>query len=385
MPTCAAIIVAAGRGRRFGGELPKQYLSLAGEPVLRRALRAFTTHPAVDRVIGVIDPADADLFDAASRDLGVAGWTAGGAERQDSVRNGLAFLAGDPPDLVLVHDAARPFPTRRLISGVIDALAAAPAAVPALAVADTLKRGADGMVAGTVDRTGLFQVQTPQGFHFQAILAAHGRAKGQALTDDAAVAEAAGLAVALVPGDADNFKVTQPDDLARAERLLSGGETRTGLGFDVHAFEPGSAVRLCGIDIPFDRRLAGHSDADVALHALTDALLGAVGKGDIGQHFPPTEAKWKGADSALFLAAAGDAVRDAGGAIVNVDVTIICEAPKVGPHRAAMAANIAAILGIAPGRVNVKATTTERLGFTGRQEGIAAQAVANVRLAMSAE
>ena len=385
MANCTAIIVGAGRGHRFGGPLPKQYRDLAGEPVVRHALRVFARHPAVTQVVGVIHPDDRDLFEAAADGLGIAGHTPGGAERQDSVRNGLEFAAGlmsgGAPDLVLIHDAARPFASHRLISDVIAALDSAPGAVPALAVADTLKRGVDGRATETVDRTGLYHVQTPQGFRFADILAAHCAAKGKALTDDAAVAEAAGLAVALVPGDDDNFKITTEADLMRAEDMLSGGETRTGFGFDVHQFEPGTAVCLCGVEIPFDRKLKGHSDADVGLHALTDAILGAIGQGDIGQHFPPTDPQWRGAESHIFLAHAGTLVRDRGAVISNVDVTIICEAPKVGPHRDAMARRIAEILDIDLDRVNVKATTTERLGFTGREEGIAAQAVATVRFA----
>lgn len=387
MANCTAIIVGAGRGHRFGGPLPKQYRQLAGVPVVRHALRAFVDHPAVSQVVAVIHPDDQDLFEQAAAGLSIAGHTPGGAERQDSVRLGLEFAArlsgGSPPEFVLIHDAARPFVSERLISESIAALKSAPGAVPALAVADTLKRGVDDLVQETVDRSGLYRVQTPQAFRFTDIMAAHASAKGQTLTDDAAVAEAAGLAVALVPGDDNNFKITTEADLMRAEHILAAGETRTGFGFDVHRFEAGDTVRLCGVDIPFEQKLKGHSDADVGLHALTDAILGAVGEGDIGQHFPPTEAKWKGAESHIFLAHAGDLVRDRNAAIVNVDVTIICEAPKVGPHRQAMAARIAEILNIDAGRVNVKATTTERLGFTGRGEGIAAQAVASVRYGVS--
>lgn len=383
MANCTAIIVGAGRGHRFGGPLPKQYRQLAGVPVVRHALRAFVDHPAVSQVVAVIHPDDQDLFEQAAAGLSIAGHTPGGAERQDSVRLGLEFaarLSGDSTlEFVLIHDAARPFVSERLISEAIAALKSAPGAVPALAVADTLKRGAGEMVQETVDRSGLYRVQTPQAFRFDDIMAAHAAVKGQTLTDDAAVAEAAGLAVALVPGDDNNFKITTEADLMRAEHILAAGETRTGFGFDVHRFEAGDAVRLCGVDIPFDQKLKGHSDADVGLHALTDAILGAVGEGDIGQHFPPTEAKWKGAESHIFLAHAGDLVRNKNAAIVNVDVTIICEAPKVGPHRQAMTARIAEILNIDAGRVNVKATTTERLGFTGRGEGIAAQAIASVR------
>ena len=383
MANCTAIIVGAGRGHRFGGDMPKQYRMLGGEPVLRHALRAFADHPGVTRVVGVIHPDDRELFETAAHGLDIAGHTAGGAERQDSVRNGLDFAAslesGGGPDFVLIHDAARPFVSADVISGVLTALESAPGAVPALAVADTLKRGVDGVVADTVDRTGLYRVQTPQGFRFDDILKAHAAAKGKALTDDAAVAEAAGLSVALVSGDEANFKITTGDDLMRAETMLSAGETRTGFGFDVHRFEPGDACRICGIDIPFDKRLKGHSDADVGLHALTDAILGAAGDGDIGQHFPPTDPQWRGAESHIFLAHAAEIVRAKGAQIVNADVTIICEAPKVGPHRGAMAARIAEILKIESDRVNVKATTTEKLGFTGRGEGIAAQAVATLR------
>ncbi len=383
MANCTAIIVGAGRGHRFGGDMPKQYRMLGGEPVLRHALRAFADHPGVTRVVGVIHPDDRELFEAAARGLDIAGHTPGGAERQDSVRNGLDFAAsletGGAPDLVLIHDAARPFVSKRVISNVLTALETAPGAVPALAVADTLKRGADGVVADTVDRTDLYRVQTPQGFRFDDILKAHGAAKGEALTDDAAVAEAAGLSVALVPGDEANFKITTGDDLMRAETLLTAGETRTGFGFDVHRFEDGDSCRICGIDIPFTQKLKGHSDADVGLHALTDAILGASGDGDIGQHFPPTDPQWRGAESHIFLAHAAEIVRAKGAQIINVDVTVICEAPKVGPHRATMAARIAEILEIDSERVNVKATTTEKLGFTGRGEGIAAQAVATLR------
>ena len=385
MANCTAIIVGAGRGHRFGGPLPKQYRDLAGEPVVRHALRVFARHPAVTQVVGVIHPDDRDLFEAAADGLGIAGHTPGGAERQDSVRNGLEFAAGlmsgGAPDLVLIHDAARPFASHRLISDVIAALDSAPGAVPALAVADTLKRGVDGRATETVDRTGLYHVQTPQGFRFADILAAHCAAKGKALTDDAAVAEAAGLAVALVPGDDDNFKITTEADLMRAEDMLSGGETRTGFGFDVHQFEPGTAVCLCGVEIPFDRKLKGHSDADVGLHALTDAILGAAGKGDIGQHFSPNDARWKGAASDVFVSHAVELLREAGGILVHADITLIGERPKVGPYREAMQARVAQLLGLDIKRVNIKATTTEGLGFTGRGEGLAAQAIVSARIA----
>lgn len=387
VPTCAAVIVGAGRGHRFGGDLPKQYCHLGGVPVLRHTLGAFVDHPGISHIVGVIHPDDHELFEAAADGLDLAGHTAGGETRQVSVRNGLAWLEDLGPDLVLIHDAARPFVSGRVISAVIAALAETPGAIPALPVTDTIKRArpgasvADGgLIETTVDRTPLWRAQTPQGFRYGDILRAHRAAQGRELTDDAAVAEAAGLAVSLVPGDENNFKITTREDLVRAERLIGGDMTRVGTGFDVHRFEPGNGVRLCGVDIAHDKALAGHSDADVALHALTDAILGAIGAGDIGQHFPPTDPQWRGVDSAVFLGHAATAVAERGGTIVNVDVTIICEAPKVGPHRGAMVGRVAEILGIAPEQVNVKATTTEKLGFTGRGEGIAAQAMASVRM-----
>jgi 2-C-methyl-D-erythritol 4-phosphate cytidylyltransferase/2-C-methyl-D-erythritol 2,4-cyclodiphosphate synthase len=307
---------------------------------------------------------------------------AGGAERQDSVRLGLEALAPLEPDRVLIHDGARPFPETAMIDRVIDALDRAPAAIPGLPLGDTIKRVAGGTITGTVDRTGLWRVQTPQGFHFDAILAAHRAAAGKALTDDAAVAEAAGIAPLIVAGSETNLKVTTVDDLAAAERLIAArqGDIRVGQGFDVHPFGPGDGLMVCGIAIPHSAGVVGHSDADVGLHALTDAILGAIGAGDIGMHFPPSDPLWKGASSDRFLAHAVALVTAKGGSIAALDVTVICEQPRIGPHRAAMVERVAAIAGIAPGRVSVKATTTEKLGFTGRGEGIAAQAVATVRL-----
>ncbi len=299
------------------------------------------------------------------------------------MRNGLEALATDGGcDRVLIHDAARPLVDAAIIAAVIAALERTPGAIAAVPVADTLKRGADGTVTGTVDRNGLWRAQTPQGFRFADILRAHRAAAGLALTDDAAVAERVGLAVALVPANEENFKVTTPEDLTRAARVLTAslGDIRTGTGFDVHRFTDGDFVTLCGLRVPHDQGLDGHSDADVGLHALTDAILGALAAGDIGSHFPPSDPQWRGADSAKFLRHAAHLVAARGGVIAHTDLTIICERPKIGPHRAAMAARIADILGIAPDRVSVKATTTERLGFTGRGEGIAAQAVATIRL-----
>ncbi|BAI72149.1 2-C-methyl-D-erythritol 2,4-cyclodiphosphate synthase [Azospirillum sp. B510] len=384
MPTCIALIVAGGSGQRFGAERPKQYLDLAGKPVLRRTVEAFLSHPQVGGVRVVIDPAWREGYDAAVAGLGLPDPVAGGASRQDSVRNGLeALAADDAPDLVLIHDAARPLIDAPTIGAVIAALGQNPGAIAAVRVADTLKRGdGDGAITGTVDRDGLWRAQTPQGFRFTAILEAHRAAAGLSLTDDAAVAERAGLTVALVPSKEDNFKVTTPDDLTRATRAVMSSlwDVRTGSGFDVHRFTEGDFVTLCGLRVPHNHGLEGHSDADVGLHALTDAILGALAAGDIGSHFPPTDPRWRGADSAKFLRHAADLVTERGGVIAHADVTIICERPKVGPHRAAMAERIAQILGIEVGRVSVKATTTEQLGFTGRGEGIAAQAVATIRL-----
>jgi 2-C-methyl-D-erythritol 4-phosphate cytidylyltransferase/2-C-methyl-D-erythritol 2,4-cyclodiphosphate synthase len=298
------------------------------------------------------------------------------------VLRGLESLAATPPARVLIHDGARPFVAAAVIDRVLAALADSPGAIAALPVVDTLKQAAGGRIAGTRDRTGLWGAQTPQGFRFAEILAAHRAAAGEELTDDAAVAERAGLAVTLVEGSRENMKVTSQDDLAVAERWLRGAqeETRVGQGFDVHAFGPGDHVTLCGIRVPHDAGLVGHSDADVGLHALTDAILGALGAGDIGSHFPPSDPQWRGADSGKFLVHARDLVAAQGGRLLHLDVTLICERPKIGPHRDAMVARIAGLLDLPAGRVSVKATTTEKLGFTGRGEGIAAQAVATIAL-----
>lgn len=381
MSGCVVLVVAAGRGRRFGGDLPKQYQDLGGRPVLRHCLATFAAHPLVTGVKVAIHPDDRALFDLAAAGLPGIAAVHGGETRQDSVRLGLEGMAQENPGMVLIHDGARPFVDFATISRVIAALAEHPGAIPAVAVADTLKKGADGLVAATVDRSALWRAQTPQGFRYADIREAHRSAQGRELTDDAAVAEQAGLAVALVPGSDDNVKITTACDLSRAARRFAGpGETRTGFGYDAHRFGPGDAVMLCGVKIAHDQGFIGHSDADVALHALTDAVLGAIGAGDIGLHFPPSDDQWKGMRSDVFLRHAAALVNGLGGAIVNVDVTIVCERPKVGPHRAAMVTRLADILGIAEGRVSVKATTTEGMGFTGRKEGVAAQAVATVRL-----
>jgi 2-C-methyl-D-erythritol 4-phosphate cytidylyltransferase / 2-C-methyl-D-erythritol 2,4-cyclodiphosphate synthase len=381
LANCVSLVVASGRGERFGGALPKQYQPLAGRPVLRRCLQTFVDHRRIDAVRAVICAEDRALYDDAVAELALLEPAYGGATRQDSVRLGLESLATEPPELVLIHDGVRALLDHALIDRVLDGLEEHAAVLPALPVTDTLKRVDDRTVAGTVDRAGLYRAQTPQGFRYAPILAAHRAFAGQSMTDDCALAEAAGLRVAVVAGAESNLKITEPADLVRAEQILAAGlRSRTGMGFDVHRLGPGDGMMLMGVRLPGPWRLIGHSDADVGLHALTDALLGALCAGDIGSHFPPSEQRWQGADSALFLCHARDLVAAAGGLIEHVDVTLICERPKIGPHRSAMVARVAELLQVAPARVSIKATTTERLGFAGRGEGIAAQAVATVCL-----
>lgn len=387
----AALIVAAGRGERAGqsAEGPKQYRSIGGRAVLAHTVAAFSRHPLIEEVAVVIHPDDQGLFEAAIRSdrkphiLAVHG----GPTRQASTRLGLLALRAANPDCVLIHDGVRPFVDAGLISRVVEAASEGVGVLPALPVSETLKRGgADGFVAGTVDRSTLFSAQTPQGFPFQAILDAHERAFQAArsdFTDDAAIAEWAGQPVRIVEGSADNVKLTWARDIALADERLSRGKAifpdiRVGNGYDVHSFEAGDHVTLCGVDIPHDRRLSGHSDADVGLHALTDALLATCGAGDIGTHFPPSDPQWKGAASRLFVEHAAAIVRGKGGRIANADVTLICEAPKIGPHREKMVSAMAEMLKIGPERISVKATTNEKLGFIGRGEGTAAIATVSV-------
>ncbi len=375
-----ALIVAAGRGSRHGGDIPKQYVSLAGEPVLRHSLRTFSQHPAIAGVRAVIHPDDRPLYDHAAQGLRLLPPVFGGAARQESVMRGLESLASEQADAVLIHDGARPLVSARLIDGVLAQLATAPGAIAAIPVRDTLKRGSGTAITDTVDRRNLWRAQTPQGFHYTAIVQAHRAATGAELTDDAHVAERGGMKVALVEDSEDNLKITTPDDLVRAERILgTAADVRVGSGFDVHRFTAGDAVTLCGVRIPHTHSLEGHSDADAGLHALTDALLGTIAAGDIGQHFSPSDPRWRGAESGQFLRFAADRVREKGGTVTLVDVTLLCEAPRIAPHRAAMQQRIAELLEIGPDRVSIKATTTEGLGFTGRREGIAAQATATVR------
>ena len=392
MATTVAVIVAGGRGDRLQGpsDIPKQYLPLAGAPVLAHSLRVLVNHPLIERTQVVINLNDRDRYEAAAGPFAarLAGPVPGGPTRQESVRRGLEALEVLAPKRVLIHDAARPFLTADLVTRLLAALDDHQGAIAAEPVADTLKRAsADGLVAETVDRANLWRAQTPQAFRFADILFAHRNAAAagkEDFTDDAGLAEWAGLPVQLVPSSGNNMKLTTREDFTVAERLLGGTtplfEPRNGSGFDVHAFAPGDHVWLCGISVPHTQRLEGHSDADVALHALTDAILGAIGDGDIGEHFPPSDAAWRGAPSRIFLEDALHRVQAQGGRIANVDVTILCEAPKIAPHREVMRRSIALMLQIDLNRVGVKATTMEGLGFVGRREGIAALANALVLL-----
>lgn len=398
MPPVGVVVVAAGSGQRVAaGHVsdgpPKQYRPIGGRPVLARTLARLAASPLVGNIVTVIHPDHRELYDAAA--AGVAKLepaVAGGATRQASVLAGLEALAAlpQPPKLVLIHDAARPFVAEGLVVRLVAALEDSAAVLAAVPVADTLKRAnAEGLVIGQLDRSGLWAAQTPQGFHFDLILKAHRRAADAGrddFTDDAAVAEWVGSPVAVVMGDPANAKITTAEDLVHADRRarmedhLATGDIRVGTGYDVHAFEPGDRVTLCGVHIPSVQKLSGHSDADVALHALTDAILGALGDGDIGEHFPPSDQRWKGCDSAVFLRDALARLHARGGVLAHADISIIAEAPKISPHREAMRQRVASLLDINIDRVGIKATTNEKLGFVGRREGIAAIATATIRL-----
>jgi 2-C-methyl-D-erythritol 4-phosphate cytidylyltransferase/2-C-methyl-D-erythritol 2,4-cyclodiphosphate synthase len=386
----AAVVVAAGRGERAGDGIPKQYRPLLGEPLLRRTLRAFVEHPAIGMVQPVIHPRDAALYQDAIKGLELLQPVSGGITRQISVRAGLEALERHKPKFVLIHDAARPFASATLISRAIASGEKAGAAIPATAIADTVKTvDATGRVTATIERSPLRKVQTPQAFRFDLILDAHRRAQSagkEDFTDDAALAEWAGVQVTTFPGDPANVKLTSSEDFQRAEaaNMSALPDVRTGFGFDVHPFGVGDHIVLAGVRIPHDRGLSGHSDADVVLHAIVDALLGAIAEGDIGTHFPPTDARWRGASSDRFLSFAVDRVRERGGRIVHIDVTVVCEAPRIAPHSEAMRNRIAEIAGISTTRVGLKATTSEKMGFIGREEGMAAFANATVRLPWSA-
>ncbi|BAT60449.1 bifunctional enzyme IspD/IspF [Variibacter gotjawalensis] len=383
-PKVAAVIVAAGSGSRFGGS-PKQYRYLDGLPIVRAAIATFASHENIDHIQPVIRSGDSEIFARSLSGIETLPAVPGGATRQASVRAGLEALAALKPDIVLVHDAARPFATAELITNAIAAAQTFGAAVPGLQVVDTVKVvGEDDLVIDTPDRSRLRTVQTPQAFRFAPLLDAHRRAADEGrdgFTDDSALAEWAGLRVNIFEGERSNVKITTPDDLpdSRASKAALT-DVRTATGFDVHCFEDGDHVWLGGVRIPHEKKLSGHSDADVVLHALTDALLGAITDGDIGSHFPPSDEQWRGASSDRFLAFAAERVRQRGGVITLLDATLLCEAPRVGPHRDAMRARIAEIAGITADRVAIKATTMEQLGFIGRREGIAAMATATVRL-----
>ncbi|MCL2713391.1 MAG: bifunctional 2-C-methyl-D-erythritol 4-phosphate cytidylyltransferase/2-C-methyl-D-erythritol 2,4-cyclodiphosphate synthase [Alphaproteobacteria bacterium] len=388
-PRAAVVVVAAGRGLRAGAGGPKQYRFLGGQPVIRRTMACFAGHPELLAVQPVVNPDDSAMFRDAVSGLGHQAPVNGGATRQASVLAGLEALAALAPDIVLIHDAARPFVSAGLISRAIAAAQRSGAAIPAIAVTDTIKLIDDnGAVEATPDRARLRIAQTPQSFRFDVILAAHRRAAAQGLmdfTDDAAIAEWAGLTVSTFEGDVTNMKLTTPEDFIHEEARLSAelGDIRTGTGYDVHAFGPGDHLMICGVSVPHSQGVLAHSDGDVGLHALVDAILGALADGDIGAHFPPSDPQWKGASSDRFLKAAVDRVRARGGRISNLEVTLICERPRIGPLREAMRMRIAAISGVDISRIAVKATTTEKLGFTGRGEGIAATASATLRLPFS--
>ena len=387
-----ALLVAAGKSERMEGGLPKPYLALGQDTILRHNIKNFLAHPAIDGVRVVIAREHHPLYRKAIEGLTLFPCVMGGATRQDSVRLGLEALAHRAPERVLVHDVARPFASHELISRMVEALDTHKAAVPALAAIDTVKRIENGNIVETLPRQNIVTVQTPQAFDYQTLLAAHQKARGQSLTDDAAVCEFAGIPVATIAGDVDNFKITTKADIARMKTMLSlHTETRTGLGYDVHTLAahdvetpiPQQTIKLCGIKIPFTHYLVGHSDADVGLHAMVDAILGAIGAGDIGMHFPPTDRKWQGAESERFLLHAYELLKNRGGELVHIDVTLICERPKISQYREQMISHIASQLKVDAGRISIKATTTEKLGFAGRGEGIAAQAVATIRLPLS--
>ncbi|WP_297772282.1 bifunctional 2-C-methyl-D-erythritol 4-phosphate cytidylyltransferase/2-C-methyl-D-erythritol 2,4-cyclodiphosphate synthase [uncultured Roseovarius sp.] len=370
--TTAALIVAAGRGTRAGGPVPKQWQPLAGRRVIDWTLDAFLAAPGIDRIVVVLHADDLmQLVPHAKVEV-----TTGGSTRAASVRNGLEFLAASPPACVLIHDVARCCARPEFISTIVQHVrdGKTPGLAPALPVTDALWTGENDRVTGMRDRVGLYRAQTPQAFHFDSILTAHRAHQGDA-PDDVAIARAAGLDVSIIDGDEDNLKITHPSDFARAERIIGDRmDIRVGSGFDVHRFGPGDHCMLCGVAVPHDRGLAGHSDADVGMHALTDAIYGALAQGDIGRHFPPSDPQWKGAQSHIFLRHAVGLAREQGFKINNLDITLVCEQPKITPHATAMQSALAAITGVASDRISVKATTSERLGFTGRQEGIAAQA-----------
>ncbi|MBP7710023.1 MAG: bifunctional 2-C-methyl-D-erythritol 4-phosphate cytidylyltransferase/2-C-methyl-D-erythritol 2,4-cyclodiphosphate synthase [Rickettsiales bacterium] len=391
MPKIVALITACGRGNRFnsGEGIPKQYLSLAGVPLLRHSILAFLNHPKITDVICVIHPDDVELYEEAAAGLDLLNPVFGGDTRQASIRFGLEALRDYNPSKVLIHDGVRPFVSKRVINGILEKLETHPAVIPAVAVEDTLKKYSDGKIEWTLERENLWRAQTPQGFLYKDILESHTAFKDLNFTDDSALNEYAGIPVAIVPGSQNNFKITTGEDYERACRMVSmlvqnvKEENRCGTGFDVHAFrerekDENNFIRICGIDVEFNKKVSAHSDGDVGIHAAIDALLGAIGEGDIGEHFPPSDVKWKNIDSRDMLKIIKHLLVKKGATILNLDITIICEKPKISKFKKQMEEELARVLGITKNRVNVKATTTEKLGFLGREEGIAAQAIASV-------
>ncbi len=396
MEKIVALITACGRGNRFnsGDGVPKQYMALAGKPLLYHSIKAFLDHPQISDVICVIHPDDVELYEEAVLGLDLLNPIFGGDTRQSSIRMGLEALRDYNPSKVLIHDGVRPFVSKRVINGILEKLQTHPAVIPAIAVEDTLKKFGDGKIEWTLERDNLWRAQTPQGFLYSDILNSHIAFKDLHFTDDAAINEYAGIPVAIVSGSQNNFKITTQEDYERAKRMLPflvdkvAQETRIGNGFDVHAFREkkdskNNLIRICGVDVEFDRKILAHSDGDVGIHAAIDALLGAIGQGDIGQHFPPTDVKWKDCDSREMLKIINNLLKKKSAKLINLDITIICEKPKILKYKEAMQEQLAKILEVEISRINVKATTTEKLGFLGRGEGIAAQACASVLITIS--
>ena len=388
MTQCFALVLAAGNGSRFGSDIPKQYSLLGDAPILRHALEALISHPEIDQVRVVIRSEDEELYRALSHDLPLMSPVIGGATRQDSSRNGLKSFERAPPQKILIHDGARPFPSERLITEIIKKLDNFDAAIPGLQVHDALKRISEtNLLEETVERSNIVRAQTPQGFRYREISRAHNLAQKKLFNDDSEIAEKAGLTVSIVDGDPKNLKITTGEDLIHGLYIL--GENvmsfRTGIGFDVHKFGPGDHVILGGVRIDHDHALIGHSDADVLLHAITDAILGSIAAGDIGTHFPDTDPQWESAESSIFLKTAGERLSELGGKIIHIDANVLCEKPKINPYRNAIAANISNVLGVNQDCVSIKATTTEQLGFIGRSEGIASQAIVSVSLPQNQE
>ncbi len=391
MEKIVALITACGRGNRFnrGEGIPKQYLPLAGIPMLRHSIMAFLNHPQVSDVLCVIHPDDIELYEQSTIGLDLLNPVFGGETRQSSIRIGLEELIDYKPNKVLIHDGVRPFVSKRIINGILEKLESHPAVIPAIAVEDTIKKIGDGKIEWTLERENLWRAQTPQGFLYQDILNSHIAFKDLNFTDDSALNEYAGIPVAIVPGSQNNFKITTEEDYDRAKHMIPfliddyREETRCGIGFDVHGFrkienDEDNFIRLCGTEIEFDKKILAHSDGDVGIHALIDALLGAIGRGDIGEHFPPSEQKWKNCDSREMLKKVYELIQKSSASILNIDLTIICEKPKILKYKNKMKEELSAILGISTQRINIKATTTEKLGFIGREEGIACQAIASV-------